>query len=120
MRPPNQRPGTSVRWLLLSWAALFIMSLLIPLVTGAGVFGMILFLAAFLLTALLCLLLWGVARLWRRGRSRICNCLRIVALLLLFCTAALVFVGGGRYDHPLRRGQRPIAPARPLPGSHHP
>ncbi len=95
MRPPNQRPGTSVRWLLLSWAALFIMSLLIPLVTGAGVFGMILFLAVFLLTAVLCLLLWGVARLWRRGRSRICNCLRIVALLLLFCAAAFVFVGGG-------------------------
>ena len=57
MRPLGKRLGASVRSLLLSWAALFIMSLLIPLIARTGLAGVMVYLALLVPTAILCLLL---------------------------------------------------------------
>lgn len=96
VRPPNKHVGASVRWLLRSWAALFIMSLLIPLIARTGLAGVMVYLALFLLTAILCLLLWLVIRFWPRGRFRAFNFLRAFLILVLALVSGCLYVSGAR------------------------
>ena len=74
---------------------LFVAAIVLPLVAGAGLFGAIVFLALFVLVALLVLLLALIARAWRPCRFRIINFLRGLILVVIFCVMGVVALLGG-------------------------
>ncbi|MFQ6132530.1 MAG: hypothetical protein ACE5R4_10875 [Armatimonadota bacterium] len=77
MDAPTKPPILTARRFLLFLAALALASLALSLIGRTGKAGMMLFFVLFLLTAVLCLPLWGAMRCWRKGRRRMLQYLHI-------------------------------------------
>ncbi len=95
-------------WIVL--AALLVGALMVPLVAGAGVFGVVVFLALFVVVAVLVLLFALIAAVWRPCRFRIINFLRGLILVVIFCVNAVVGLLGGAaaFSFTRDRGELPL------------
>ncbi len=83
------------RWLPVSWLILAALAIVVPLVAGTGVSGFAALLVVGIVTALLLTLVWGILRVWPRGRFRILNFLRVVIALLVVGLSVVVYACGG-------------------------